>query len=626
MFEAYRVGITVAVVNQGSSVLRMLARDFAQTQVAADALKGTIKDIGLLAASGALLGGLGYAGFRALSSLVKPATEYAHQLNIMNMAGLSQVEIAQAVGDAWKNTGTVMTTTATQNLRMLLDLKNVLGDMQEARAALPVVSQIQAVLASSNEGSVRQVAQDNFAFNMAKALDIVGAARSPQEFEKQAGEMAQVITAFQGRVTPAMFQSIFNYARQEKFSMGDDFKYSILPTLMLENAPGAGGQGGGSHGVGPALAAFSRLTVQGFINRKSMPELAQLGLIDPGTALQTTTSGTTVGAMKGADLAASNPFLWVQQVLMPAIEQKFGGNATPQQITSEIQDITRGNQLASQLVLEFALKSQNFLRDQAIIHNAMPYQQAYQQAMQNDPNFAYAALAAQWENLKTAFGVSVIPILMPAIMKLTGALNAFALWAENHPNMTAGLTEGFIALSAALAFSGVVLTLTAAFKALQLAMIALGVLKLGAGAGAAAAGGSTALGLGLTALGGLATAGGLAYLDYTATRDAMQTTGRPWWHYVPGAEFFVGNPWAPQSGEPDSGGSGDQSQKTQDGIAEQIANAVKSALHGMAFVMEGETVARLVTDAQARESRNPPNDSGNYDMRLSPAWPGFGGR
>src|ERR1700733_3480817 len=121
MFEAFKIGITIALTNTVSSALGMMAKDFAKTDAEALKLKATLKEIKTLGMAGALFGGIGYAGFKLIEATVKPAAEYAHQLNIMNMAGMKQVEIADAVGAAWKNSRDVLTTTATQNLKSLLD-------------------------------------------------------------------------------------------------------------------------------------------------------------------------------------------------------------------------------------------------------------------------------------------------------------------------------------------------------------------------------------------------------------------------------------------------------------------------------------------------------------------------
>ncbi len=472
-FEAYKVAVRLSLINGVSAGLismvgqfQSLGKQIGNTNASlttTEVLLARLKKQTLI--GGALLG-VGGVGLDLVGKLIKPASEYAHQLNIMNMAGLKQQEIAEAVGDAWKNTHTVITTTATENLRSLMDLRNILGGMGEARLALPIVSRIQAVLAASSEGQISGNSKE-LAYSMAKALDIIGAAQSPKAFEHQAELMAKVITATQGRVTPEAFKSVFQYARQAKYSLSDEFKYEILPSLIQENSS-TGGSGGGSRGVGPMLAAMYRTTNQGYINKKSLPLLHQLGLVDASTALKTTTQGTTVGHFKEYGLAASNPFQWVQTILMPAIQAHYKGHATREQIQDTINQIFRGNQLAAALSLEFAMKPLNFTRDQAIIRGAMSPEDAYKSAFSNDPNTAEKALHAQWENFKTALGVNIVPIVVPALIKLSEGLNTLGHWARNHPDLTKDLVIGFAALAGAMAFSGTVLLSTAAFKALGL--------------------------------------------------------------------------------------------------------------------------------------------------------------
>ena len=433
-------------------------------------LQSQLNKIKLIGLTGAAMSAAGFMGLGIIGKMLKPAEEYAHQLNIINMAGWTQRDIANAVGDAWKNTGTVITTTATGNLRTLLDLKNVLGDFGEARMALPIVSRIQSVLAASSEAKVSGNSKD-LAYSMAKALDIIGAAQNKESFERQAELMAKVIITTQGRVTPEAFKSTFQYTRQAKYGLSDTFKYEILPSLIQENAAGGGGGGGGgSRGVGPMLAAFYRTTNQGYVNKKSLPLLQSLGLLDASSALKTTTSGTTAGHFKGWQTASENPFEWVQSVLMPAIYKKFGNDVSKQKIQDVINQAFRGNQLGASLALEFALKPINFYRDQQNIQKTMSTSDAYKSAISNDPNTAREALSAQWENFKTAFMMGVVPVLIPALIKLSSVFNDMAAWARANPGMAKKLALGFIALSAALAFGGIVVTLAYAFKGLGLAL------------------------------------------------------------------------------------------------------------------------------------------------------------
>src|SRR5580692_3874792 len=108
MFEAFKIGITIALTNTVSSALGLMQKDFAKTDAAALKLRTTLNEIKVLGASGIMFGAVGYAGFKLLEGAVKPAAEYAHQLNIMNMAGMKQAEIADAVGAAWKNSSEVL--------------------------------------------------------------------------------------------------------------------------------------------------------------------------------------------------------------------------------------------------------------------------------------------------------------------------------------------------------------------------------------------------------------------------------------------------------------------------------------------------------------------------------------
>lgn len=472
MFENYAIFVKIALKNEVTRGLSLLSSQFNQLHKDADRLQQKLNSIKTLTLTGTALAATGFFGLNLISKALKPAEEYAHQLNIMNMAGLTQKEIAEATGDAWKNTSKVITTTSTGNLRALLDMRNILGDMEEARVALPLVTKMQAVLMSSKEGRELATSQD-FANDVAKALDIVGAVKNKADFEREALLMGQVVTATQGRVTPKMFQSVFAFARQAKLEMNDEFKYRFLPTLMLEYSSGHGG--GGSKGVGPMIAAMYRFTNQGYINKKALPELIDLGLVKPGTALKTTTSGTTVDALAGADIAASNPFEWVQRVLMPALRKKYGDKLTKHEIASHINQITRGNQLAASAFTEFALQPQKYLKDAALIMRAMTVDQAYQKALMNDPYRAREALSAQWENLQISLTTPLVTILMPALSNLAVMFNYLATKLQEHPKLAKTLSYALTGLSAALAFSGTVLLAVAAFKGLALSMTYLAV-------------------------------------------------------------------------------------------------------------------------------------------------------
>jgi hypothetical protein len=147
---------------------------------------------------------------------------------------------------------------------------------------------------------------------------------------------------------------------------------------------------------------------------------------------------------------------------------------TKDQMMGHINELMRGNQLAASLFAEFAFKPVNFLRDQANIRGTMSTADAYKAAVSNDPNTAFKALHAQWENFKISFTMGVVPVLIPALIKLTNAFNALGDWARKHPNLAKDLAIGFTALFGAMALGGTIILTTAAFKALRLALVPAG--------------------------------------------------------------------------------------------------------------------------------------------------------
>lgn len=539
MFGSYEVAVKLSLINGVTSGLLALSRQFSTVHTDAKALQSRMEKLGIAAAKAGAAMAAGGFGLSLISKAIKPAEEYAHQLNILNMAGLKQAQIADLVGAAWANTRTVITTTATENLRTLLDLRNVFGSVEEARMALPTITKMQTVLASSSEGQISGHSKE-LGYSMAKLLDILGKAQDPATFEKWANGVTRVIEATQGRVTPEAMKSTMTYARQARYGLDYDFVMTLLPSLIQEYASTGGGSGGGSRGVGPMLAAMYRVTNQGYVNKAALPMLKELGLVDVNTALKTTTTGTTVGKFKDADLAAANPFEWVQKVLMPAINKQYGGHADKNQIQSAINNIFRGNQLAAALAMEFSVKPLNFYRDQKIIQGTMAPQKAYDTSLAHDPNAMHKALEAQWHNVKTIVGIQLLPAFLPFLKSFAAALGTLATWMQSHTGTVKVLTWAFIGLSGALLFSGTVSMLSVGFRALAMVfqlggfgmipMIATGLRSLAVGALPLVTSGIAGLGSAfvalLPALAGIVAAAGAGYLAGKGINAGVDLAGR----------------------------------------------------------------------------------------------------
>ena len=94
MFSAYKIGIRLSLINDVSAGLGVISQHLRRTDGDVKALH---KSLGLL---GGVMAGVGVAGVAMVGKMLKPAEEYTSQLQKMNMAGMKQAEVADAVGAA----------------------------------------------------------------------------------------------------------------------------------------------------------------------------------------------------------------------------------------------------------------------------------------------------------------------------------------------------------------------------------------------------------------------------------------------------------------------------------------------------------------------------------------------
>lgn len=482
MFEAYAVAVKVTLINGVTSGLMGISSAFAKAHGNATQLQAALDGIKLKLAAGAALTGAGLFGLTMLEKTVPAAREYAHQLQQMNVAGMKQVEIAKAIKAAWGSAAEVPTSSATDNLKAIRELRMVFGDTQHAIANVATVQKLQAILQNTSNGHGGNLADQ--AYTVAKALEMRGATLTPGTFNLQSDLMTKAVIASGGKVTPQDFLSNITYGRRAAYGWDNTFTYSILPTLIQEMK---GGGSGGGRGPGNALMSAYAAVVGGTIPQKSLKVWNSLGLIDKSKVEWTKAGemkGVRPGGITGADLFQANPYAWAQQILTPAMQR--AGQTTPEAMRQTLQYLFP-NRTAS-IMDQMVMQPWKFQRDQKLIQGAQGLG-AYDSLVKRDPFMAQMAMEAQWANVKTQLGLAVLPMLIQGTIKLTAGLRGLSDWMQAHPNLTKGLVIGFAALSAAMTFGGTVLLLSAAFGAIGLAMpvIVAGLGILGAAIGAISA-------------------------------------------------------------------------------------------------------------------------------------------
>lgn len=585
MFEAYKVGITIALTNQVSRGLFLIQGDLVKTDAAALRLKTTLSQIKLLGVGGALLGGAGYAGLHALGKTLDAAKEYQQALAQFKSLNLGDAVNAQA--DRFARGASVIGASATDLMRTTRDLTTVLGDFGLAKQLSPGFAQLkyanQAVYGGKgldfNENQLR---------SLERIIEMKGGWKGPQDFLSQASMMQQVIAGTGGMVKPNDYLAFIKTAGVAgRLLSNQSFYYGMEPLI----------QEMGGNRVGTALMSAYNNLGQGRSSVRAARELMRLGLVNPSMVEYDKIGQIKQirpGALTGMSQFAENPFAWMQQVLLPAMKAR--GITSEQGILNEM-GVLFGNRTASSLFSLMFTQQEKILKNMKLSQGAMGTDDLVRLA-RSSPQGAEMALSAAWNNLKIATGNALIPVIIPALNKLAEAIRVIGQEIYRHPTMFKALILGFAGLSSALLFSGAVLTLKAAFTGLALVV--------GVAGGANGIIGS--IGAFTAALGplGVAIAGIVGLLSvFGKERMAKLGQGVDW----------LGGQYNPLS-------------LLQSGI-EGGVNAFRAPPSGKNVTvntqinMDGRKVAEGVSSHQADSASAPFTSVSGYSPRLSPMWGGF---
>lgn len=468
MFEDYTVSVKLKAINEISGTLGLVAKQFGMLDAKAITFQKTLQDIRSLGVKMALTGGALALPFVAAISKAK---EYQHQLALMNQAGMSHLEIVKATSAAWSSMRDVPTASATEMLSTISHLRMVLGSTAHAIAFAPIAAKTNAMLSSfrgkpSDEG-----------YELAKALELRGAANNPVEMQKQANMMLQAIIASGGKLQASDFLTTFKYAKTAALGWSDEFTYTVLPTLMQEVKGKAGGTGTAGTGLMSAFMEF----MGGVMPQRTLGTWQKLGLLDPKKIVWTKTGsakGLLPGAIIGGNEFGQNPRDWVNKILRPALVA--AGYTTRSQQMQELPYLFP-NRTASAQMGQFLLQDWKFKRDIPLIQQAKGLS-GYRELLKTDPAAASLALQAQWTNLMTVLGRDVMPTLIYGTMKLVNIFEEMTTWMLKNRELTKSLVVGFAGLAAVLLTLGSIAVIAAGIAALAnpIGLVVAGIVALGA--------------------------------------------------------------------------------------------------------------------------------------------------
>lgn len=466
MFEAYSVAVRVSLVNNVTSGLMGISAAFARVHGNARALQATLNQIRFTMLAGAGLAATGFFGLAAISKTLGPAKEYAHQLALMNTAGMRQVEIANSINAAWRVSRDVPTSTATENLAAIRDLRATLGTTQEAINFLPQGQKLAFIL-STMQGT--RAGRDPTAevTAAARALDIRNATTDPIRLQREMQLMTKAIMGSGGQLTARDFNATLRLSRATGKAWSEEFTYMVLPSLMQELKTGRGSGSAGGPAAGLVSAAQS--IVAGRMTQRSLREFQRIGMLDMSRVEFNKVGDVKAvmpGGVVGSETFQRNPYEWAQRFLVPAWTR--AGIVTQRQQRQSLSGLF-GSRTAEGVMATLVFERRQIERDRRMFGIAKGME-GYESLRRADPRFADAALAAQWKNLLTVIGYEILPYVVAGTLKLVDGLKSLTAAMRAHPLLTKVLVGAFVALAAAMAIGGTILLLRGAFMGLGLVL------------------------------------------------------------------------------------------------------------------------------------------------------------
>lgn len=420
--DVYKIGVSIALSNGVSPILAIIGKDLVGLNTSIKKIEQNfggwaiaIGAVGALLAGGAIVHGL--------VAIAKHGGEVNHQLEMMKTAGMAFAETQDAMAQAMKTSGNVLTTTLSENLKHIRELRYAFGETGTAIAHLDEISKSNAILNNIRGGGKDEV------WELVKSLEMKGETYDPAMFSSYVNTMTRVVQATGGRVTPQDFMSTFKYGRTATLGWDEQFVGGALPRLMQSMK---GGGSGGAGGPGNALMSAFAKVVQGQMPKTAAEEFERMGL---GTARHITGSSESQieGGIQGRGLFMANPYEWVQQVLMPALAAHG--------VTSQNDIITQVSKMfpvrtASQIITEMGLQGRFHEGAQSPFEKDIKLQgkgmglPAYDELIKNDYPMVLQAFNQQWKNLLETLGAPMMAPGGPVIQALSGLASAMGSLAQ----------------------------------------------------------------------------------------------------------------------------------------------------------------------------------------------------
>lgn len=438
MTDVYKVGISLVMTGNYAQVLGVLGQQLLGVNAKVKELEGSFGRLKL-----AVIGALGVFGttkvLETMGTMVKYGDQLVHQQNLLAAAGAKQKEVQEATAKAYEVSARVQTANVAEVLKHITELRYAFGDLNRATQITEMTEKANSVMESVASQYGRNLPANENVWSIVKSLEMTNKTINPEEYSSYLNTMTKLYTSSGGKITPQQIFQAFKYGRTAAQDWDQNFIGGALGRA-IQNLGGGSGGGGGRAGPGNALMSAYAAVVGDQTTKKAAEQFKGLGLYQ----------GQKIA---GAELFQHNPYEWVQQILVPALQAK--GLTSPDAVRAEIQKIFP-NRTAGQIISEFATQGRTMMGDESMYEKdirmqggAMGYD-AFGMLMNKDYRTNLKAFDEQWTSLLQALGSALVPTAISVLKTFTGLFTDLTKFASLHPDAIREIGKAIGALAVGL--------------------------------------------------------------------------------------------------------------------------------------------------------------------------------
>jgi hypothetical protein len=336
------------------------------------------------------------SGIDAVKGGYEEAAGQQHEKTRQKLAGMTADQIAEGEKLSAELAKKYPSVAQSDMMHLLRTGTTVTGDFDEAKGLMEPLARLRVIAQAARPHASAEETTEEMD-KLTKAMEIAGVTTKPDLFREYIGSISKSLNAFGDQMRPSDYFEMLKYSRQAGSRLSERFLTTTMATLGSEI-------GGAS--IGTAVASFNRAMVGGHMEHQAAAEMARLGLFKESDLIRLKT-GEIKGIKRGAHVegwqqAQSDPDLWIQQHLLPALARD--GVTKPDEIASKVSYLFP-NRTAGQFVSEVTTQSGKMQKNAELWRKAMA-DEAADVLAKTDINAATAGLGARIKN----FVGSQIPV------------------------------------------------------------------------------------------------------------------------------------------------------------------------------------------------------------------------